>query len=872
MASTIGKVRAVFTASTSGLVSATDQAAAAFKRLGGDSSTLQNALAKLSKLDTAGFAKVGPAADAAGQRLSAFSGLASAALEALRLGTITAEQFATKMAAITTAADQAAAALARGADLAAKYATEEQKLASSIAELDDLLRRGAVTQEVYSRAVADARANYAQVSGAAAAADAAEQARQSVLARGAEIARQHATASEVQASAIAELNDLVRAGAITEETYARAVQAVNDEYLRASGAAASATAAEQARQAIISRGADVTRSLQTAQETYASTVSELSTLLDAGAISVDTYERGVAAAQQTFENATGVTAAQARAMDELTQVMNRGQSVTQQVATAEERYASTMQDLNSLLRQGAISQTTYERATKNAADELKKSKSGADTFAAATRQVESSVGSVVRRLNVLIAIQGAQLFAGIVRGISSVVRSFVDLGQQQAETIDSTGKLADRLGFTYRELAGLGLAGDLAGVSIDQLGAAATKADVAFVRASQGSQTAIAAFQGLGLSLDQLNGQTAAERFQTIITAIAELPTEAERSAAAVRLFGRSGAELLPLFNAGAAGIRAATEQADRLGLTLTGAQFRSVERMNDAFQEAQAAIKGVIGQIVAYLSPAVSSVATAFTDLIGNVGGATIGQTIGDGILQGARFLAQVGDSLTVNLSSVWEYVSQVGAQWSAVFEIGNRVASFFSGIGDTLKAAFGLIVLGVSGTIQSLVEGAKTIGDALGIDTSSLDGTIAAMQGFNESIADSITKSSSSAAKNLTTSLFGSDAQANKAGEAIAGPLTATIDAAINSARQAAVEVDQAVPREIQQRVTVTGDAVAQAIKGVDSRSREGVDLMFQLMRGNQSDVQERIANGIEQIVENTSDMGLDVESVDFAPAAGA
>jgi hypothetical protein len=499
-------------------------------------------------------------------------------------------------------------------------------------------------------------------------------------------------------------------------------------------------------------------------------------------------------------------------------------------------------------------------------------RTGVNQAAQSMQQMQQSVAGLRGQLSTLTAISGAQLFGQIASAASQAVRSLISFGQSQAQVIDDTSKLAARLGMTYGELAGLSLAGDLAGVSMDTIGAAVTKADVAFVRAAEGSKTAADAFASIGLSLDNLQGLSAAERFDAIVDAIAALPTEAQRAEAAVQLFGRSGAQLLPLFAGGAEGIAAARAEAERFGLALTGMQGQNVEAMNDAFTRAQQAVAGVVQQVVAYLAPAIEGVTTAFSDLVGNVGGATIGQTIGDGILQGARFLAQIGDSLIQNLSGVWQYVSQVGAQWAGVYELGNRVASFFAGVGDTLQAAFGILIMGITGPVESLIDAAVRIGNALMLDTSGLEQARAGMEAFNDTLGDGITENLQSAASNFAATFA---EQAAAVGEAIPGPLTQTIDDAIAAAQAAAAAVDVAEKQTIEVQTTQRIDAreLREAVQGTDSRSTEGIREMFRLMRGDSGNVQEQQLDelrGIRNAIDSQEPDDFDV--ADLAPAAGA
>lgn len=529
--------------------------------------------------------------------------------------------------------------------------------------------------------------------------------------------------------------------------------------------------------------------------------------------------------------------------------MSRGAAVTDQFRTAEEKHSRRLAELNKLLQAGAIDSNTFARAVDHADDELRQSQAGANAFKKATDTVSDATAKVTTRLNALIAIQGAQLFASIARTVSSAVRSLVNFGQAQAEVIDGNSKLAARLGMTYGELAGLGLAAELSGVSMDQVAAAATKADVAFVKAANGSKQARAVFDRLGLSMEQLQGMSAAERFDAIAASIAALPTEAERAAAAVAIFGRAGAAMLPMFAQGAEGIAAARREAEAFGLTLTNEQGQNVEAMNDAFTRAQQAIQGVVGQIVAYLSPAVEAVTTAFSDFIGSVGGANIGQAIGDALLQGAQFFAEIADAVIANIGSVWEYAASVAAGWFQTFTFAGQIVSAFAGVGRLLQTVFlGVVRTALTPLMFVIEQAARLLSYVPGIG-STADTVANTVAGFRSGLDQSIADSASATVENFGNAINGSAAGF---GQAAAGPFSSMIADARRRADEAAKNKDTA------NRQTVGPQAVApalpaastEAIKATDSTSKEGIAEMFRLMRGEGATVQEEQLGVLEDI----------------------
>jgi hypothetical protein len=486
-------------------------------------------------------------------------------------------------------------------------------------------------------------------------------------------------------------------------------------------------------------------------------------------------------------------------------------------------------------------------------------KEASDSF----KRLQKDTKSTASSLRALTAIQGAQLFGSIASAARDAARSMVNMAGAESETIDQTSKLARRLGMTYGELSGLSLAGNLAGVSMDTIGKAATKADIALVKAVQGSAQAKAAFAGIGLSVQQLQGLSPAERFQKITDAIAKLPTEAERARAAVALFGKSGADLLPLFEGGAGSIRAATEEAKRFGLALTNEQGQSVEAMNDAFTRAYAAVSGVVQQVVAYLAPALQGVTDTFTNLIGGIGGANIGQFIGDAILNAAVFFAGIADYFISNAGSIWEYASQVGAQWSTVFEIASRVASFFMGVGNVLQVVFAQVIAGITGPITLLLKAVNSVAKFAGIDLG-IDVLTAQMAGFTQSLNQSAQSGFGSAFENFGAAFSGGES----GGQPIKGPVTTALTDAINKSRADAAAINTSKPQTIAGGMAMDGegDAGGGVTASTSTSGNAGMGDVARSAAAASSNIGERQLAILEQIRDALSSNPTEA-LVDFA-----
>ena len=458
-------------------------------------------------------------------------------------------------------------------------------------------------------------------------------------------------------------------------------------------------------------------------------------------------------------------------------------------------------------------------------------KAGVNDASVAFKKLSGDVAGLRSGMRSLVAIQGAQLFGQVASGAMSAARSFISMGIAQADVIGSQKDLAARLGMTYGELAGLGFAGAQVGVSMQTIGNAATKADVALIKASQGSKVAQAAFAGIGLSVQELEGMSPAERFRAIADSISALPTAAERSRAAIQVFGKAGAELLPMFEGGAGAITAATEEAAKFGLALTNDQANSVDSMGDAFAKAQMAVQGIVGQVVAYLAPAIQGVTDTFLNLIGGIGGANIGSFIGEGIMMGAQFLAGIADWMISGIGSAFEYAgtvidvfNRVVSAMQAIFFVGEAV---FKGVGAILSNAIakGAMILdalpdSVAGT------GWKEFGDSMEASASNLARQSEAAAG-----------KAATAAGNVLTGGTGGVGQFQGA-----GPLSTILaDGMAKAKADAAAQSVAEQPKTITPPVAPVG-ASTESLKVTDSRSKEGMSEMFRLMRNSGVDIAEQ------------------------------
>jgi hypothetical protein len=204
-----------------------------------------------------------------------------------------------------------------------------------------------------------------------------------------------------------------------------------------------------------------------------------------------------------------------------------------------------------------------------------------------------------------------------VSAIQSVASSFTQFTSGAAAAVDRTRQLAQNLGVSYGELRQLQVAADLSGASTDDLAKAFTRAQVTITNAGRGSKEAVGALGRLGLSVKDLATQTTTQQFSAIAGAINAIQNPAERAAAAVAIFGRSGAELLPTFRELPENLKIAGGFLAGFRDGVEGVNPDAIDAIGDSFGLASQSLQELAARILTQLAPALTSGADQFVKFV---------------------------------------------------------------------------------------------------------------------------------------------------------------------------------------------------------------------------------------------------------------
>jgi hypothetical protein len=284
---------------------------------------------------------------------------------------------------------------------------------------------------------------------------------------------------------------------------------------------------------------------------------------------------------------------------------------------------------------------------------------------------------------------------------------------------DELFNLQAKTGVAANQLIGIGNAAKLADVDMGTLGKGLTKLNVNLVKAAEGNDDLARKFKALGVDVKTAGGQVvpADKALKQIADRFADMPDGAQKAAAAVALFGKSGADLIPLLNEGAASMEKFSYKV--------GEDFAArSDLFNDTITEFGIKTQGFGLELTDALLPALQSILEVFGDLFNTE---QDWSSLFDVIKLGIRLVAsaifvtiKLIDVLIKNAVAAFQAISKaLQGDFAGAGEIfANRISNFV----EQAKSDFAQLQK-IFTDAPSPGTGRRTRGRNLELDTSSAD-----------------------------------------------------------------------------------------------------------------------------------------------------
>jgi len=159
-----------------------------------------------------------------------------------------------------------------------------------------------------------------------------------------------------------------------------------------------------------------------------------------------------------------------------------------------------------------------------------------------------------------------------------------NMARALAESADRLDELSQRIGVSVEDLTRLQWAAKMSGASNETLTASLQKLSLNMANSKDPANEAATAFKALGIDVSNTDGtmRSQLEIMNEVADAFAGFKDGANKTAIAVQLFGRSGAELIPMLNGGSKSIKALAAESDKLGNTLSTKTAKAAAEFND--------------------------------------------------------------------------------------------------------------------------------------------------------------------------------------------------------------------------------------------------------------------------------------------------
>jgi hypothetical protein len=291
---------------------------------------------------------------------------------------------------------------------------------------------------------------------------------------------------------------------------------------------------------------------------------------------------------------------------------------------------------------------------------------GVKTDQQSIKKADNSITGVAKKMRMLF--KGFLAF----KGVQFVKRAFVEF----VELGDQLDKLSKKTGIAAINLQKLGHAAELSGASLGDIETGIKKLQASQVDAGEGLKTYTREFDRLGVSIKNEDGT-----FKDTSILLAEmadgmkgLETDAERTAVAVKLLGRSGTNLIPMLKEGSEAVFEMMNEMEQLGGIIDQDMIQASADYIDNVRRMEVVTLGIKNAIAKELLPTINKNVDAFIAWW-KINGSLIRQRVGNTIDFIGRVLSGVSTAVKEVVKFFTGWVKLLGPSEVNILKIGAAI-----------------------------------------------------------------------------------------------------------------------------------------------------------------------------------------------------
>jgi methyl-accepting chemotaxis protein len=286
----------------------------------------------------------------------------------------------------------------------------------------------------------------------------------------------------------------------------------------------------------------------------------------------------------------------------------------------------------------------------------------------------------------------------MIAGVSAAAAGAISLAVQGVlQDADKMAKASRKIGVPIDELTELRHAAELSGVSFGGLENGLKRLSANMHDASKGIGEGAKAFDELGISVTNSDGslKSAKDVMLELSERFEKMPDGAQKTALAMRVMGKSGADMIPLLNGGSQALEDMAAEALKLGLVFDEQTGRQAEAFNDNITRLQRSFTGLANKLTAQILPSLLALSQRMIDGISNSEGLS---TMTDALAAGFNGLIRVINVVIDNFSHLYDLFK--------LFVAAKTVTFIVSLTGSFLTMAKGIRVAGLAMALFSAIQ----------------------------------------------------------------------------------------------------------------------------------------------------------------------
>lgn len=263
-----------------------------------------------------------------------------------------------------------------------------------------------------------------------------------------------------------------------------------------------------------------------------------------------------------------------------------------------------------------------------------------------------------------------------------------DVMKSAIDTADELYKMSQKVGISVESLSTLKYAAELSDLSMNQMETSLRKLSTNLfdVANGNGKDAALAFYQ---LGIDVIDSNNKIKSSSDVLLEVAERFSRMEdgtnKSALAIKLFGRSGLDMIPFLNQGKQAITDLTNEAEQFGLKISTETGRQAEVFNDTLTSFRSELEGLAFEALPPLLTKLNNFATGVRDI-----NKAVLEFSGESLFQGLFRAADNFTTMGVNLNEIIGITQLVNSEMARLSKLQEQIKKHTEDVNKEFYATF--------------------------------------------------------------------------------------------------------------------------------------------------------------------------------------